>query len=421
MIYVGVMGHGTVGSGVVEVLQTNAQSIEKNVGKRVEIKRILDLRDFPESPYKHLFTKNVDDILEDEQISIVAEVMGGLEPAYTYTKKALLKGKHVVTSNKELVAQHGAELTRIAAQNNVNYLYEASVGGGIPIIRPLKQCLAGNEISMITGILNGTTNYILTEMKNKGKDFDEALKDAQENGYAERDPSADIEGYDTQRKIAILATIAFGKQVYYNDIPTKGITGITKKDIIYARELGYVIRLIASASKSDDGIIASVSPMMVKAGTPLADVEDVYNAILVRGNAIGDVMFYGRGAGKLPTASAVVGDIIDAAKNIKGTKYSDSGDERTIKLLSSDKVEMKYFVRIEASRTPDLDEEIGRLFPGCSIVSLDNQLLKDEFAVITGKLKNEAFKEGIQSIGSIQSVKRVINYIRIDCDDHTNI
>ncbi|MFA6697323.1 MAG: homoserine dehydrogenase, partial [Eubacteriales bacterium] len=289
MVFVGVLGHGVVGSGVVEVLLKNKESIGKRAGKEVLVKRILDLRDFPNLAYSGLFTKNADDILNDPEISIVVEVMGGIEPAYEFTKRALEAGKFVVTSNKELVAEHGAELVSLAHKNQVDYLFEASVGGGIPIIRPLKQCLAGNNISEITGILNGTTNYILSEMKNKGKDFDQALSDAQANGYAERDPSSDIDGIDAQRKIAILCSVAFEQQVSSKEIKTQGISSISKEDMAYAKELGYVIKLIAQAQRSEEGISAMVSPMLLPETHPLADVEDVFNAILVKGDAIGDV------------------------------------------------------------------------------------------------------------------------------------
>ena len=414
MVYVGVMGHGTVGSGVVEVLQKNADSIAKRAGVEIRIKKILDLRDFPGLSYHHLFTRDVEDILGDPEIKIVVEVMGGINPAYAFTKRALESGKHVVTSNKELVAMHGAELQRIARDHNAVYLFEASVGGGIPIIRPLKQCLAGNEIYEVTGILNGTTNYILSEMKNKGKSFEDALADAQAMGYAERDPSADIEGYDAQRKIAILSSIAFQQHVRYTDIQTEGITDITKEDMIYARELDYVIKLIARASKSEAGICAKVGPVLLPAGHPLADVEDVFNGILVKGDAIGDVMFYGRGAGKLPTASAVVGDIIEASRLPGDAKNPVLYEETDPAVLNTEQTECRFLIRIRTKDAVVLEREAEALFPGVRIHVSRNPLLQGEAAILTGKcLKEAEFKQKREALNALSSVEAVIHTMRI--------
>ncbi len=316
MAKIAIMGFGTVGSGVLEVLETNKISISEKCADTISVKYILDIRDFSDHPQKELFTKNFEDILNDDEISVVVETMGGLNPSYEFTKKLLLKGKHVVTSNKELVAAYGAELLKIAREKGINYMFEASVGGGIPIIRPLNSCLAANEISEIVGILNGTTNYILTEMFDSGKDFSVALKDAQDKGYAEKNPAADVEGHDACRKIAILSSLVFGKRIDYTKINTEGITDITLTDVKYAEAYGSVIKLIGRAKIDNNRVYASVEPTMLKKIHALAGIKDVFNGILVKGNAIGDVMFYGRGAGKLPTASAVTADVIDCVRNL---------------------------------------------------------------------------------------------------------
>ncbi len=323
MIYVAIMGHGVVGSGVAEVLLKNADSIAKKAGKKIEVKRILDLREFPDSPFADRFTKDFNDILNDNEISIVVETMGGLKPAYDFVKACLENGKSVVTSNKELVAAKGDELLAIAKKNNLNFLFEASVGGGIPILRPLDQCLAANEVYEIAGILNGTTNFMLTKMIEEDMPFDEALALAQQLGYAEREPSADIDGHDACRKICILASLAFGRHVYPDQVHTEGIRNVTLEDVRAAGMMNGVIKLIGRAKKQDDGKISCiVAPMIVKQDENLlSQVRDVFNGIMVRGDVIGDVMFYGRGAGKLPTASAVVADVIDEVKHIKARKY----------------------------------------------------------------------------------------------------
>ncbi len=322
MVQVAVMGYGVVGSGVVEVLTEHIGSITKRAKEEINVKYILDIREFPDSPFADRFTKDFEQILNDEEVKVVAEVMGGVNPAYDFTKRLLLKGKSVVTSNKELVATKGAELLEIAKNNNVNYLFEASVGGGIPIIRPISQCLAANEFVEIAGILNGTTNFILTKMIHDKMSFEDALKMAQQNGYAEKDPTADIEGHDAGRKIAILASLSYGKHIYPEYVHMQGITKITLDDVAYASAWGGVIKLIGQVKRLDDGKLEiSVEPMFIANNSQLANVDDVFNGILVRGDATGDVVFYGKGAGKLPTASAVVADIIDCVKHLNARKY----------------------------------------------------------------------------------------------------
>lgn len=311
MIYAALLGLGVVGSGTAEVLTKNKKLIEKKVGDRVEIKYILDLRDFPDSPFGPLVVHDFSCILNDPQVTVVAEMMGGAHPAYDFTKSCLLAGKSVVTSNKEVVATYGTELLRIAAEHGAAYLFEASVGGGIPIIRPLREDLAPNHVSAISGILNGTTNYILTQMETEGTPFDEALKQAQSKGYAERNPSADIDGLDAARKAVILAAMAFGKRLDPNAIPCEGITTITAEDTALARSMGYSIKLIAHTEQADGKILAMVSPRLVPLSNPLGGINGVFNGILVTADMVGQVMFYGPGAGKLPTASAVVSDMID--------------------------------------------------------------------------------------------------------------
>ena len=322
MISVAILGHGVVGSGVAEVLTTNAKGIAAKAGDSIEVKRILDLRSFPDLSYADKFTTNFDDILNDADIRVVVETMGGLHPAYDCVKASLLAGKSVVTSNKELVAAKGDELLAIAKENNLNFLFEASVGGGIPIIRPLDQCLAANDVLEVAGILNGTTNFMLTKMIDDGMSFDSALALAQELGYAERNPAADVEGHDACRKICILASLAYGKHVYPHEVHTEGITALTEADVKYAAACGCVIKLIGRAVRGEDGrICCQVAPMILPKEHLLAGVNDVFNAVMVKGDNVGDVVFVGRGAGKLPTASAVVADVIDAVKHLKARKY----------------------------------------------------------------------------------------------------
>ncbi len=325
MINVAVLGFGTVGSGVVEII--NNKDFSPKTGEDINVKRVLDIRTFEDSPYKDLITPDFDSILNDAEISIVVETMGGTSPAYDFTKRSLLAGKSVVTSNKELVATHGTELLKIAKEKGVCYMFEASVGGGIPIIRPLGNCLAANDINWIMGILNGTTNYILTKMINDGASFEDALSDAQAKGYAERNPAADVEGTDACRKIAILASLAFGKFVDSHKIKTEGITNISLEDVKNAQTIGHSIKLIGQCKKVGEEVFAKVSPVMLPSENALSDVEGVFNGILVNGSATGDVMFYGKGAGKMPTASAVVADVIDivAHKGLGAPYWEDGG------------------------------------------------------------------------------------------------
>lgn len=322
MVKIAIMGYGVVGSGVGEVLRVHVDSIARRAKEEIRIKYILDLRDFPDSPFADRFVKDFDVILNDPEVQIVVEVMGGLHPAFDYVKACLENGKSVVTSNKELVAAKGAELLAIAQKNNLNFLFEASVGGGIPIIRPISQCLAANDVIGIAGILNGTTNFILTKMIREQMTFDDALALAQKLGYAERNPAADVEGHDACRKICILASLAFGRHVYPEQVHTEGIQNLTLADVDYAESWGGVIKLIGRVKMLDSGKIQIICcPMFIDRDSQLANVDDVFNGILVRGDATGDVVFYGKGAGKLPTASAVVADVIDCVKHIKARKY----------------------------------------------------------------------------------------------------
>lgn len=387
MVKIAVMGYGTVGSGVVEVFYENLESIQHRAGQEMDIKYILDLRDFPDSPYQDKFTKSFDDIINDDEVEIVVEVMGGVTFAYDYVKRCLEKGKSVATSNKELVAEKGAELIRIALENNVNFLFEASVGGGIPILRPITQCLAANEMTEIYGILNGTTNYILTEMINKSVKFEDALKNAQDLGYAERNPAADIEGADACRKICILAALAFGKHVYPKQVYTEGITKITLPDVNYAKSRGYAVKLIGKARhvKEQDKVFISVYPALVRAKSQIGNVEGVYNAVMVRGNAIGDVVFYGQGAGKLPTASAVVADVIDCAKHLDTRKLICWEDGSEDYVLDNKLDVTAMYVRAKA----DCKEAVNDAFDSVDFIAEEN----GEIAFITPKMSEKDFDE----------------------------
>ena len=349
MVKVAILGFGTVGSGVAEVLTKNNDLINQRLDGAIELKYILDVRDFPDSPFADKIVHDFAVIENDPEVNIVVETIGGATIALDFTRRALAAGKSVVSSNKELVAKHGYELLQLAKEKDVSYLFEASVGGGIPILRPLHECLAANEIEEVLGILNGTTNYILTRMIKAGLTFEAALKEAQDNGYAERDPSADIEGHDACRKICILAAIAFGRHIYPDQVPTEGITKVTLADVAYADSCGYKIKLLGRAKRMENNkVCAYVAPHLVPSDAPLAGVEDVFNAIQVTGDAIGDVMFYGRGAGKLPTASAVVGDVIDAAKHLHEKKYLDWGPGASDLTVSPDGLVMPFYVRAEA-------------------------------------------------------------------------
>jgi len=349
MVQVAILGYGTVGSGVAEVLTGHEDSIFHKIDDFIKLKYILDVRDFPDSPFAGRFVKDFSVIESDPEVDIVVETIGGAGVALDFTRRALEAGKSVVTSNKELVAAHGYELLQLAKSRGASYLFEASVGGGIPIIRPLSQCLAANDILEIYGILNGTTNYILTRMIRAGLSFDAALREAQEKGYAERDPSADIDGHDACRKICILSAIAFGRHVYPEQVPTEGIRGVTLADVGYAGAAGKRVKLLGRAIRMEDGkVCAYVAPHLIDDSSPLAGVEDVFNGISVRGDATGDVMFYGRGAGKLPTASAVVGDVIDAAKHLHTKKYLDWAPGGPDVVCSVERLPSRWYVRANA-------------------------------------------------------------------------
>ena len=393
MVNIAVMGYGTVGSGVIEVLQTNKERIDQRAGDEIHVKYILDLRDFPGDPIQEKIVHDFQVIAEDPSIQIVVEVMGGIEPAYTFVKKCLMAGKSVVTSNKALVAKHGAELLSIAREKNINFLFEASVGGGIPIIRPLNSSMTADEIEEITGILNGTTNYMLSKMFYEGADYEEVLKEAQEKGYAERNPEADVEGYDACRKIAILSSLISGQQVDFEDIYTEGITKITPEDMEYAAKLGRTIKLLGTSRRLADGTCyAMVAPFMLGQNSPLYSVNDVFNAVFVHGNMLGDAMFYGSGAGKLPTASAVVGDIVDAAKHLHVNIVTNWNSTPAV-LKPLDEVTGKFFVRIKKEAA----EEAKKVFGDVEIISLGQ--LPQECAFITDEMTQGAFEEKLAQIG----------------------
>lgn len=414
MINVAVIGYGVVGSGVAEVIRKNSLSIGQRAGEEIRVRKILDIRDFPDCPDSELITKNPEDVFGDDSIKIVVETIGGTRIAHEYTKKAFSLRKHVVTSNKELVATHGPELLRLAADNGVNYLFEASVGGGIPIIRPLNQCLAANVINGVTGILNGTTNYILTQMRKEGMDFAEALKGAQQNGYAEADPSADIEGRDACRKIAILSSIAYNQFVDCSNIYTEGITKVSLADMLYAESLDSVIKLIAISKRVGDRIFARVSPAMINKQHPLANVEDVFNAIVVKGDAIGDAMFYGRGAGKLPTASAVVADIIDIARHIDSGSSNIWERKNYNNVVDIGESETRFFVRVMTRNSEEARRFVLKTFGSVNFVKLNSKELKDELAFITEIALEGRLSAGVKALEGIGSVREVISVIRME-------
>jgi len=403
VVNVAIMGHGVVGSGVAEVLIKNHKHISVKAKEDINIKYILDLREFPGLSYSDKFTKDFNDILNDESVKVVAEVMGGINPAFNFTKSLLLAGKSVVTSNKELVAEKGAELLNIANENNVNYLFEASVGGGIPILRPISQCLAANDIFEVVGILNGTTNFILTKMIKEKMAFDDALLLAQNLGYAEKNPAADIEGADACRKICILASLSFGKHVYPEQVHTEGITKITLADVDYASSFDSVIKLIGRAKLLEDGhIISAVYPALISRENQLSSVNDVFNAIMVRGDAIGDVIFYGRGAGKLPTASAVVADIIDSVKHLEARKYLswDDGSPDYVSDYLDDNV--RLYVRAASENVSDAINDVKSVFGEVHFLTKANQD-RNEFAFITPFSSERTLRKDIDSISSLSS------------------
>lgn len=402
MVNIAVMGYGTVGSGVIEVLQTNKERIDQRAGDEIHVKYILDLRDFPGDPVEKVLVHDYEIIANDPEVDIVVEVMGGIEPAYTFVKRALESGKSVCTSNKALVAKHGPELMEIASAKNINFLFEASCGGGIPIIRALNSSLTADEIDEITGILNGTTNYMMYKMATEGSEFDAVLKEAQQKGYAEADPTADVEGYDACRKIAILSSLAYGRFLNYEDIYTEGITKITPEDMEYAEELGMTIKLLGTSRKiGDDSFYAMVAPFLVGQTSPLYSVNDVFNAVFVHGNVLGDAMFYGSGAGKLPTASAVVADVVDEAKHLHRNIMT-NWSSRPLKLMTMDEVEGRFFVRVKGTTV----EQVEAVFDNVQIVNLKN--LPGEFGFITECMKQGTYEEKVHKLNG-----NVITMIRV--------
>ncbi|EEG74975.1 homoserine dehydrogenase [[Clostridium] hylemonae] len=379
MVNIAVMGYGTVGSGVVEVVRTNGARINQRIGDELNIKYVLDLKEFPGDPVQDKIVHDFETIIDDDDIKIVVEVMGGIEPAYTFVKRCLQAGKSVATSNKALVAKHGAELLSIAKDQGINFLFEASVGGGIPIIRPLNSSLTADEIEEITGILNGTTNYMMTKMFYEGADYDEVLKEAQANGFAERNPEADVEGYDACRKIAILSSLISGQQVDFEDIYCEGITKITAEDMKYAKAMGTTIKLLASSKRRGNRLHAIVAPCMLYPGHPLYNVNGVFNAIFVHGNVLGDAMFYGSGAGKLPTASAVVADVVDAAKHLNRNIMTMWKQDK-LKLEDKADAKRRFFIRMKGD-AQEMLADLRDSFGDIEIVHADG--LDGEFGFIT--------------------------------------
>ena len=393
MINVAVLGYGTVGSGVVEVINTNHESINKRAGQEINVKYVLDLRDFPGDPVEKILVHDYEQIVNDPEVDIVVEVMGGVEPAYTFVKKALLAGKNVCTSNKALVADKGRELMDIAREKSINFLFEASCGGGIPIIRVINSSLTGDAIDEVTGILNGTTNYMLYKMSTEGCEFDTVLKEAQQKGYAEADPTADVEGYDACRKIAILSSLAYSEYFDYKDIYTEGITKITPEDMEYAAKLGRTIKLLGTSRRNADGTCyAMVAPFLIGRDSPLYSVNDVFNAVFVHGNMLGDAMFYGSGAGKLPTASAVVGDIVDAAKHLH-TNIFTNWNSTPAKLRPLDQVSGRFFVRVKKEAA----EEAKEVLENAEMICLDQ--LPEECAFITTDMTQGEFCAKAEKLG----------------------
>lgn len=399
MINVAILGYGTVGSGVFKIICDNNSHIARRAGEDLKVKYVLDLREFPGDPVEEVLVHDIDVIINDPEVDIVVEVMGGVEPAHTFVKRALEAGKSACTSNKELVAKHGAELLKIAESKNVNFFFEASVGGGIPIIRPLIECLTVDHVEEIQGIMNGTTNYILTKMEDEGADFDEVLKDAQDKGYAERNPEADIEGYDACRKIAILSSLAYEKQVDYEDIYTEGITKITTTDFDYMKKMGASIKLLGIARKSDTAAYSMVAPFVVYNDNPLYNVKDVFNAILVKGDMLGDVMFYGKGAGSLPTASAVVSDVVDAIKRRGNTARILWSDEKRV-LGSADAFTTPYFVRVKGTGIEsDIEAKFG------AVEYVEGGAALGETAFVTKVLSGSEFEKAAEGFDVVSRIR----------------
>lgn len=410
MINIAVMGYGTVGSGVVEVINLNGDIINQRAGDTINIKYVLDLRDFPDDPIQEKIVHDVDVIINDPEIRIVVEVMGGIEPAYTFTKKCLEAGKSVVTSNKALVAKHGAELLSIARERELNFLFEASVGGGIPIIRALNSCLTADKIEEITGILNGTTNYMMTKMFYEGADYADVLKEAQDNGFAERNPEADVEGYDACRKIAILSSLISGQQVDFEDIYTEGITEVTREDMLYAKKMGMTIKLLASSKRQGDCLYAIVAPALIGTEHPLYNVNGVFNAVFVHGNVLGDAMFYGSGAGKLPTASAVVADVVDEAKHLKRNIMTMWKNEK-LTLLPIENTCRRFFVRI-SGELEERRDELENTFGSLQFQTVDS--LDHEFGFVTGIMTEREYQE------KAAQTRGILHMIRIEEQNKEN-
>lgn len=411
MVEIAVMGYGTVGSGVVDVLSKHGDSIARRAKEQIDIKYILDLREFPDSPFADRFTKSFDAIVNDPEVRIVVEVMGGLHPAFDYVKRCLENGKSVVTSNKELVAAKGAELLKIAQKNNLNFLFEASVGGGIPIIRPISQCLAANEVVEIAGILNGTTNFILTKMIHEQMGFQETLSLAQKLGYAERNPAADVEGLDACRKICILGSLAYGRHIYPEQVHTEGISNISLADVEYASSWGGVVKLIGMVKKVESGnVFVIVCPMFLPRESQLANVDDVFNGIMVRGDSTGDVVFYGKGAGKFPTASAVVADVIDCVKHFKARKYLfwEEGSADYVEDYLEN--ETAVYVRARASDEAVAEEAVAAQFGHVQYLSRRNTG-KGEIAFVIPQMKEREIRRKLDLI-SAKTVE-IQNTIRI--------
>ena len=403
MINIAVLGYGTVGSGVVEVIRTNHELINKRAGEEIKIKYVLDLREFPGDPVEEILVHDFEQIVNDPEVKIVVEVMGGTGAAYTFTKRALEAGKSVCTSNKALVAQYGPELMEIAKEKKINFLFEASCGGGIPIIRAINGSLTADEIDEVSGILNGTTNYMLDKMITEGADFNTVLKEAQEKGYAEADPTADVEGQDACRKIAILSSLAYGKFLNFENVYTEGITKITPEDMEYAREMGRSIKLLGTSKKlGDDSFYALVAPFLVGQDNPLYGVKGVFNSIFVHGNMLGDAMFYGSGAGKLPTASAVAADVVEAAKHLHDTIPNNwSNEEMT--LMEPDSVEGRFFVRVKDTSLDEVDKAFGKVE---AVIKPDS--LPEEFGFITRLMTQGEYKARVKALG-----ENVLGMIRV--------
>ena len=399
MKQVAILGYGTVGSGVAQILEDNKEIIKKRTSEEINVKYILDLRDFPGDIFEKKVVHDYSIIVNDPEVDIVVETMGGIDIAYKFTKEALLKGKSVCTSNKAVVAEHGPELLKIAKDNLCSYLFEASVGGGIPIIRPLYTSFPGEKVEEIVGILNGTTNFMLTKMDEEGCKYDDVLKEAQAKGYAEQNPEADVCGHDACRKIAILTSLAMGKTVYYQDVKTEGITNITKADFEYAKKLGRSIKLLGMSKNLDGKCLALVAPFMIDAKNPLYSVRDVFNAVCVKGNMVGDTMFYGQGAGKLATASAVVSDVIDLAKNA-GKNIECPWEDIKADMATDAEKKFKYFIRVKGKDIKEIEQFAG--------VEKTIEAVDGEIGVITSIMSEDKFMEMKE-----KNADSILNYIRL--------